>query len=77
MAVYTFSLLWFIVGLLIMALGAAISLFYNKFADASGFSSYSKWRIAGLIIIGIGLIFMLNIHTYLLLLLVQAVISGM
>jgi hypothetical protein len=77
MAIYTFSLTWFIVGLLITALGASITLFYNKFADASGFSSYSKWRIAGLIIIGIGLIFMLNLHNYLLLMLVQLVISGM
>jgi uncharacterized membrane protein YczE len=77
MAVYTFSLFWFIIGLLILALGAAITLFYNKFADVSGFSSYSKWRIAGLIICGIGIFFMLNLHTYLLLLLVQAIISGM
>jgi hypothetical protein len=77
MAVYHFDIVWFIVGLLIMALGGAITLFYNKFADASGVGSYSKWRLAGLIIIGIGLFFMFNLHTYLLLLLVQAIISGM
>jgi hypothetical protein len=76
MVVYEFDLLWFIVGLLIMALGGAINLFYNKFADISGFSSYSKWRLAGLIIIGIGLLFMLNLHTYLILLLVQVIITG-
>jgi hypothetical protein len=77
MAVYQFSLTWFIVGILILALGGAITLFYNKFADASGFSSYSKWRIAGLVICGIGLFFMLNLHTYLILLLVQTIISGL
>jgi hypothetical protein len=69
--------MWFIVGLLILALGGCITLFYNKFAEHSGVGNFSKWRIAGLIICGIGIVFMLNLHTYLLLLLVQTVISGM
>jgi hypothetical protein len=73
---YSFSLTWFIVGLVILALGGAITLFYNKFADVSGFSNYSKWRIAGLIICGIGLILMLNVHTLLVTILVKAIVSG-
>jgi hypothetical protein len=77
MAVYQFSLLWFIVGIVVLALGGVITLFYNKFADASGFSNYSRWRIAGLVICGLGIILMLNLHTYLILLLVQTVITSM
>lgn len=77
MAVYTFSLTWFIIGLVVLALGGCITLFYNKFAENTGIGNYSKWRIAGLVICGIGVILMLNLHSYFILLIVQAIISGM
>ena len=76
MVAYTFSLTWFVIGLIIMALGGIITLFYNKFAEKSGISNFTKWRIAGLIICGIGFFFMLNLHTYLIMQIVQLIVSG-
>jgi hypothetical protein len=77
MAVYTFSLTSFIVGILILALGGMITLKYNKFAEYTGVSNFSTWRIIGLVTCGAGFIVMLNIHTYLLLMLVQLIVSGL
>ena len=77
MAVYTFSWIWFFVGLIILALGGTITLFYNKFAEVLGVMNYSKWRIAGLILCGVGIFVMLNLHSYFITLLVQSVVSGL
>jgi len=62
---YTFSWGTFFVGILILLAGAGLTLWYRQIADnlGSGVSSYDRYRLAGLIACGLGLIVMLNLHT--------------
>lgn len=73
---YTFDIASVIVGVLIVAVGALITKYYNKLADSTGFSNYSRWRLAGFIIIGIGFLVMASLHIFLLKLLVNTIIGG-
>jgi hypothetical protein len=73
---YTFSVVSAIVGLVIMALGALVVKYYNKLADVTSFSNYSRWQLIGFITIGIGFLVMLNVHEFLLKLLVSSIMSG-
>ncbi|MBO7720635.1 hypothetical protein J6S35_03360 [Candidatus Saccharibacteria bacterium] len=65
---WTFSFGWVFLGLLIFLGGGAIVLFYRQISDnfASGVASYSRVKLWGLIIAGLGLIIMTNLHTLLL-----------
>lgn len=65
---YTFSWGAFFVGILILAAGAALTIWYRPIADniGGGVSSYDKYRLAGLIGCGLGLLVMLNLHTLIL-----------
>lgn len=65
---YTFSIGWFFLGMLIMALSAAVVVFHRPLADnlASGVSSYERFKLWGLIGCGVGLLVMLNLHTLIL-----------
>ncbi len=65
---FTFSFGWVFTGLIIFLAGGAIVLFYRQIADnmASGVASYNKVKFWGMVIAGVGLIVMMNLHTLLL-----------
>ena len=65
---YTFSWGAFFVGIIILALGAALTVWYRPIADnfGGGVASYERYRLAGIIGCGLGLIVMLNIHSLIL-----------
>jgi len=65
---YTFTWGAFFAGALILLAGAALVAFYKPIADnlGSGVSSYDRYRLAGLIACGVGLIVALNLHTLIL-----------
>ena len=60
---FTFGALF--LGILILAVGASMVVFYQKIADnfAGGVSSYEKTKLWGLIICGIGIVIMTSLHT--------------
>ena len=62
---WEFSFGWFIAGILIMIAGVLVVRFHRQISDnlVNGFSSYEKVKLAGLIISGIGFIFMTCLHT--------------
>ena len=72
---WNFSFGWFITGVLILAAGTAVTVFYQKIGDnlASGVSSYNKIKLVGIIIAGIGFLVMANLHTLILSLFVNLV----
>ena len=65
---YTFSWAAFFIGALILLVGAALTAWYQPIADnlGSGVSSYDRYRLAGLIACGVGIVVMLNLHTVIL-----------
>lgn len=65
---YTFSWGWFLIGLIILAVGTALVLWHQKIADnfGSGVVSYGRYQLFGLIACIVGFIVMLNLHTFLL-----------
>ncbi len=65
---YTFSWASFFIGILILLVGGALTLWYQPIADnfGSGVSSYDRYRMWGLITCGVGIIVMLNLHTVIL-----------
>lgn len=74
---WNFSFGWFFTGVLILAAGTAITVFYQKIADnlASGVSSYNKIKLAGIIIAIVGFLVMANLHTLILSLFVNLVFN--
>ena len=72
---WNFSFGWVFLGLIIFSVGGAIVLFYRQIADnfASGVSSYNRVKLWGLIIAGVGLLIMTNLHTLLLSLFVNLI----
>jgi hypothetical protein len=68
--IYTFSWGWFFIGLIVLAASVALTVWYRVIADnfGSGVSSYDRYRLWGLIGCGLGLIVMVNLHTFLLVL---------
>ena len=65
---YTFSWGAFIFGLLILLGGGAFTLWYRQIADALGSSvvSYNRYLLYGLIACGVGILIMLNLHAFIL-----------
>ena len=65
---YYFSWNWFFIGIVVLAAGVALTVWYRPIADsiASGVSSYEKFRLYGLIACLLGFVVMLNLHTMLL-----------
>ena len=65
---YTFSWGAFFIGTLILLGGAALTAWYRPIADnmGSGVGSYDRYRMWGLIAVGVGFIVMLNIHSLIL-----------
>ena len=65
---WNYSIGWLFVGILILAIGTAITVFYQKISDtwASGPASYERVKLIGIIVAVIGLIVMANLHTLIL-----------
>ena len=63
---YTFSWGWFFIGFIVLAAGVALTVWHRPIADnfGSGVVSYERYRLWGLIGCGVGLIVMLNLHTF-------------
>lgn len=63
---WNFSIGWFFLGILILAGGAAIVVFYRQIAEnflTSGVSGYDRVKLAGIITCVLGLLIMTNLHT--------------
>lgn len=65
----------FILGLLIFIAGGAMVAFHQKLADTmmGGVSDYKSVKIAGLVVILLGIIIMFNLHKLLLMLFVNLI----
>ena len=76
---YEFSWSWMFIGMLIVAAGTALEVWYRPIADnfGNGVGSYERFRLWGLIGIGVGLAVMLNLHSLLLSLLFSSIFGGM
>ncbi len=75
---YEFSIGWLIVGILIIAFGACVSLFYKQISDnlASGVSSYQNVKKFGLITVIVGFVVALSLHTLILNWIVSMIFPG-
>jgi hypothetical protein len=62
---WTFDFGWFLSGFVVMAAGVLVVRFHKQIADslASGVSSYNKVKLFGLIMCGVGFIFITNLHS--------------
>lgn len=62
---WDFSVSWFLFGLLLVVIGGAIVVFYRWIADnlAGGVSVYEKVKFWGVMIVILGLVIMMNLHT--------------
>ncbi len=62
---YEFSFNALFLGLVILATGGVITVFYQKLADnlGGGVSSYERFRLAGLVVCGAGFVIMTGLHT--------------
>ena len=76
---YEFSILSFFIGLLILIASATVIVFHRPLADnlSSGVSSYDKFKMWGVISCVVGLLVMINLHWFLLSLLLSAFIPGL
>ncbi len=65
---YSFSWSWFLIGMIVTAAGAALVIWYREVADniGGGVGSYERYRLWGLIAVGVGFIVMINLHSTLL-----------
>ena len=65
---YIFSWGWFFIGIIILALGVAFTVWYRQIADnfGSGVASYDRFRLVGLASCALGILVMLNVHTLIL-----------
>ena len=72
---WNFSFGWFFFGMLLVAAGAAIVVFYRQISNnfAHGLASYDRTKLVGIITIGLGLLVMMNLHTAILTALVKLV----
>jgi hypothetical protein len=69
---YTFDIGAFGIGLIILILGALLTIFHQKIADTmgAGAAEYDKYKLAGVIACAVGLLVSLNLVGFLLNLLV-------
>jgi hypothetical protein len=72
---WEFSIGWLIFGVILLASGATIVIFYRQISEnlASGVSSYDRVKFFGILTSILGLIIMTNLHTFLLGLLVDLI----
>jgi len=65
---YEFSWGWFFIGTLILVGGVVFVRFHQWIADnfGSGVSSYDRYKLWALITCAVGILVMLNLHTFIL-----------
>ena len=65
---YHFSVAWFVVGFLITCAGGLFMKYHQFVADnlGSGVNGYDRYKLAALIMIIVGLVAMVNLHSVLL-----------
>lgn len=75
---FTFNIGWLLTGLLIAAAGGAIVYFHQPIANnlANGVRSYDHVKLFGVITIVVGLLTAMNLHTFILTLLVNMIRGG-
>lgn len=62
---YEFSTAWFVAGLMITIVGGLFMKYHMWVADnfGGGMGSYDRYKLAALIVVIVGLVSMVNIHT--------------
>ncbi|MCL1876560.1 hypothetical protein FWF74_00755 [Candidatus Saccharibacteria bacterium] len=75
---YEFSWMWFFIGIVFVAVGIVIVRFYKQAADnlSYGPSSYRNFQIAALILCGLGILFIFNLHNLILGFLFNLIFGG-
>lgn len=65
---YSFSLKWFIIGIIVTLAGLALTRFFKQASDnfGAGLATYNKFRLAGIIVTSVGILMVFNLHTLLL-----------
>ena len=75
---YEFSVAWFVVGFLVTVTGGLFMKYHQFVADnlGGGIGSYDRYKLAALITIVMGLIFMVNLHSIILYWIFSGLFSG-
>ncbi|MBR3252561.1 hypothetical protein IKF84_00595 [Candidatus Saccharibacteria bacterium] len=75
---FTFDFGWMAGGIVIAAAGVAIVFFHRQIAEnlANGVSSYDHVKLFGVITIVVGLLVTMNLHTFILTLIVNMIRGG-
>ena len=75
---YSFSWLWFFIGIIAVGVGLAWLRFYKQIADnmLSGVTSYNRSKIVALCVMGAGFIMMFNLHTLIVEFIGRAIFGG-
>ena len=75
---YTFNVAWFAVGFIVVVIGGLFMKYHQWVADnfGGGVGSYDKYKLAALITVVMGLIFMVNVHTVILRFIFNGLFSG-
>jgi len=77
-AMYEFSWLWFVIGIIVSGGGIAFLRFYKEVADnmGNGVSSYNHYKIAALIISGTGILMTFNLHNLVIAFIANLIFGG-
>jgi len=75
---YHFSIAWFVAGFVVTCLGGLFMKYHQWVADnfGGGIGSYDRYKLAALITVALGLIFMVNLHSVLLYWIFSGLFSG-
>lgn len=78
MAIWSFSWGWFFAGIVCLVAGALITKFHQQVANnlASGVASYDKVKLFGVITCLVGLIFIANLHSTLIYLILHFIVPS-
>lgn len=65
---YNFNVAWFVVGFIIVLVGGLFLKYHQWVADnfGGGIGSYDRYKLAAVIVVGFGLLSMVNLHTWIL-----------
>ncbi len=65
---YKFNIAWFVMGMLIVIVGALFLRYHQWIADnfGGGLGSYDRYKLIGIIAIGAGLVASINLHSVIL-----------
>jgi hypothetical protein len=75
---YEFSIGWFFIGLLVIAVGVCLVKFYKQVADGigRGLSDYDRFKLAGVITCIAGILMALNLHMMVIGFIVRLIFGG-